>query len=227
MTKDFKIGDSVVTKPDTTDPDMGGDISGWQGRIVDIHQDEKSDPSIVMIKWDSITLRKVPESVIIHCDREGLDWSEKGLYIHEVIPTKTRDTEQDTTKVRAEIHSQYGWIGVGNDEAQGRRIQAVVNSAHNHDMMAILEAWDTYLEDNLTLPFKAEIYEPQDRGPLRAGDKVKVLSISDFDDSYGSIVKVRAKRGNFHFPLCDLEVSNKNSPNHPLVADYRLWFANR
>ena len=98
MSRDLKVADSVVAKPGVTDPDMGGDISGWQGRTVDIHQDERIDPPIVMITWDSVTLRKIPESVIIHCEREGLDWGEMGLFAHEVMPAKTRDTEQDVAQ---------------------------------------------------------------------------------------------------------------------------------
>ena len=32
----FKVGDSVIVKPGTQDPDYAGDIGGWQGRITEI-----------------------------------------------------------------------------------------------------------------------------------------------------------------------------------------------
>lgn len=227
MSKDFKVGDSVVAKPGTEDPDIGGDISGWQGRITEIQQCENAEARTILIEWDSITLRSMPESVIIHCERKGLDWTEMSLFEHEVMPATARDTEQDVIEARSEIHEQYVWIGMGDDEAQGRRIQAIVNSAHNDGVMTILEAWDSHLQINLTLPFKAEVYESQDRGSFRVGDEMKVLSLSELDEFYGLIVQARVKRRKIHFPLCDLEVSDKNSPNHPLVADYRFWFANR
>ena len=227
MSIDFTIGDSVAAKPGTEDPDLGGNISGWQGRVVDIQQYEQDDPATVMIKWDSITLRNIPESVIIQCERKGLDWAEMGLFVHEVTSAKARDTEHDVARAQAQIHEQYVWIGMGDDEAQGRRIQVIVNSALNHHEMAILKAWDRHLRANLTLPFEAEVYEPQEYGSFRVGDKVTVLSLSELDDLYGLIVHARTKRRSLHFPLCDLEVSDKNSLNHPFVADYRFWFANR
>lgn len=227
MSRDFKVGDSVAAKPGTKDPDLGGDISGWQGRVTAIEQYENAEALTIMIEWDSITLQNIPEAVIIHCEREGLDWGEMGLFAHEVMPVKTRDTEQDVAEAQAEIHEQYVWIALGDDEAQGRRIQAIVNSANKHREMTILDVWDSHLRANLSLSFKAEIYEPQEHGSFRVGDKMTVLSLSEFDDLYGSIVQARTKRGKFHFPLCDLEVSDKKSPNHPLVADYRFWFANR
>lgn len=227
MSRDFKVGDSVAAKPGVQDPDMGGDISDWQGRIIDIQQYEQAGLLTVMIRWDSLTLRNIPESVIVHCEREGLDWAEMGLFVHEVVPAKARDTEQDVAEAQAEIQEQFNWIGMGDDEAQGRRIQAIVNSARNHYEMTILDAWDRHLRANLTLPFEAEVYESQERGPFRIGDKMTVMSISELDDLYGLIVQARTKRGSVHFPLCDLEASDKHSPNHLLVADYRFWFANR
>ncbi len=227
MSTDFKVGDSVAANPGTEDPDMGGDISGWQGRIAEIYPPEQDDPPIVMLEWDSITLQNIPELAIIHCEREGLDWAKMQLFVHEVMPATARDTEQNVAEAQAEIREQYIWIGMGNDEAQGRRIQAIVNSARNDREMAILDAWDRHLRANLTLPFESEVYEPQEHGPFRVGDKITVVSLSELDDLYGLIIQARTKRGSVHFPLCDLEVSDKHSPNHPLVADYRFWFANR
>ena len=224
MSTDFKVGDSVAAKPGTN---LDGDISGWQGRIVDIYQHEDAEARTILIEWDSITLQNMPESVIIHCEREGLDWAEMGLFEHEVLLITVRDTEDDVAEVQAEIHDQYVWIGMGDDEAQGRRIQAIMNSVNKHDEIAVLEAWDRHLRANLTFPFEAEVYEFQERGPLKVGDKMKVVSIAECDDLYGIIVEVRIKRNKSHFPLCDLEVCNKKSSNHPLVADYRFWFANR
>ncbi|PXF59365.1 MAG: hypothetical protein C4B58_03375 [Deltaproteobacteria bacterium] len=59
---EFSIDDSVVVKEGTLDPDYGDDISGWQGRIYEI--DDNFDDSLIRIKWDSITLRNMPCSII-------------------------------------------------------------------------------------------------------------------------------------------------------------------
>lgn len=52
----LNIGDSVIVKPGTKDPDTGGDFGGWQGRISMIEAME--DHCLVEIKWDSLTLKK-------------------------------------------------------------------------------------------------------------------------------------------------------------------------
>lgn len=31
--RNLKVGDSVIVKPGVKDPDTGGDIGGWQGRV--------------------------------------------------------------------------------------------------------------------------------------------------------------------------------------------------
>ena len=53
----LKIGNSVVVKQGTLDPDYQIDMGGWQGKITEI---EKSDDGqqLVGIKWDIITLKK-------------------------------------------------------------------------------------------------------------------------------------------------------------------------
>ncbi len=232
MSAKFKVGDSVVVKRGVKDPDLGSDLGNWQGRVTAIQQYEQADALTVMIAWDSITLRNLPESVIVHCEQEGLDWASMGLYVYEVTLAKARDTTQDVAKVKAELSEEYGWIAIGNDEEQGRRIQAVVNCAdrnpsHRNHELAILEAWDRHLKTTLTLPFAAEVAEFQVRGPLRGGDKVTVVSFSEVDDLYGVLVTVQHRRQSYHFPLCDLEASDPKSPNHDSLEDYRVWFANR
>lgn len=93
--------------------------------------------------------------------------------------------------------------------------------------MAVLDAWEDYLAKHLSFPFEAEVSEYQERGPLQAGDRVTVQGISDVDDLYGIIARLRHDRERYTFPLCDLEVADEDSPNHQTVQDYAVWFANR
>jgi len=225
--KKFNIGDSAVVKPDVHDPDMGGDMGGWQGRICEIRTPD-DDKSTVSIEWDSITLNNIPESVIVHCELEGLDWSVMGLFADEVTKIASRDTKADVERIKARLAQQYRWISIGNDEAQGRRIQAVLNSAKRSDEMGAFEAWEQHLKANLKLPFKAEVYESQEHGPIRSGDRVTVLDFDDYlDDLRGIIVDIKHKRGHFSFPLCDLIPVDEASENHQHSHDYNVWFANR
>jgi len=116
------------------------------------------------------------------------------------------------------------WLGPDDED---KRIQAVLDGIDPDDEMEALDAWEEHLEENLSFPFEAKVYEWQDRGPLRTGERVKVKSIFEADDHYGIIVEVRRGREKFWFPLCDLEVTDRQSPNYQLVKDYAVWFANR
>lgn len=44
---------------------------------------------------------------------------------------------------------------------------------------------------------------------------------------YGVLVRMTLEGRTHRFPPCDLEVNDKDSPNHQLVDDYATWFANR
>jgi hypothetical protein len=220
---EFKAGDSVVVKAGVVDPDFGTDMGGWQGRIVDTDSSGQEGP-LVTIRWDSITLKQMPGSLIEQCEEQGLGWTEFVLLTSEVERTTPRDTEQDAERVSEELARQHAWSHLGE---QGRRIGQALASVDPEDEVDEMYAWEEYLEDHLTFPFEAEVYEPQDRGPLQAGDRLKVTGITLADDLYGVIVDVWRGRRKYAFHLCDLDVVDENSPNHQLVKDYRVWFANR
>jgi hypothetical protein len=52
----LEVGDSVKVKEGVDDPDSNVDISGWQGRILGIGEDENGQPWI-LVAWDSHTLK--------------------------------------------------------------------------------------------------------------------------------------------------------------------------
>lgn len=219
----YRVGDCVRVKAGTKDPDFGIDMEGWQGRV--LGADTEAGETVVHIHWDSITLRNMPVSMIEQCKERGLDWAEMGLDAREVEPAKSRDTEQDVAKIKAELANEYGWSALGEE---GKRIRKVLAGVNQDDIMDALGAWEEHLEEKLTFPFEAEVTEFQERGPLRGGDKVIVAGISDVtDDLYGIIVDLKVGRRKYAFPLCDLEATDKKSANYQLVNDYATWFANR
>ncbi len=211
----FHLGDCVIVNAGVTDTDLGGDLSGWQGRVVAIYTDTTTR---VEIHWDSVTLKNMPASMIALCEEQGLDWSTMGLAATEVTGAKTRDTEAEAARVKALLEQQFSWLGLGGE--QGKRIQQVVNSAASYDEMDVFQAWHDHLEMPLHFPFQARVSELQ-RGPVRQGDALKALDISVLDDSYGIIVALKHKHGLYELPLCDLEVTDPSSPNHDLIEDYR------
>ena len=110
---------------------------------------------------------------------------------------------------------------------KGKRIQLVLAKVDEEDVMKTLRTWEAHLEKHIIFPFDAEVSENQEKGPLQLGDKVRVKKISFVDDFYGLIVELNHERRKYDFPLCDLEVIAKDSPNYHPVDDYSVWFVNR
>jgi ribosomal protein L7/L12 len=216
----FKVGDSVVVKPEGVDPEFDVGIGSWCGRVAE----EPGADGMVLISWDSVTLRDMPESLIVQCEEQGLDWTRMVLGVQDIELTSARDTEADVVQVVDELSKQYGWIYLGEE---GHRINKVLAGIDPRDEMAVLRAWEEHLGESLVLPFDAEVSEYQTKGSLRIGDRVTVQDIVDVDDLYGVIVRLTHRRRRYAFPLCDLEASDKHSPNYQLVRDYAVWFANR
>ena len=216
----WAIGESVVVKPGVTDPDTGHDIGGWQGRISAI----LDEAEIVTIQWDSLTLKSILPAHIAWSEEEGLSWSEMNLLLDEVEPAAARDTEDDVVAAIAELESQTSWLYLGGE--QGKRIQAIVNRAEGHNILAVFRAWHAYLEEHLVFPFAATVVEYQ-RGPVRQGARVSVLAITFLDETYGTIVAVKHKHGVNELPLCDLKPTEADAETRQLVEDYAMWFANR
>lgn len=71
----------------------------------------------------------------------------------------------------------------------------------------------------MRFPFKAVVFERQDKGPLKQGDEVLVKKIEIIHDLYRVVVEI--EEGSF--PLCDLMALNKKLPNdQPLRDDFHL-----
>ena len=222
--KELRVGDVVVVKEGVMCPDRESQsLAGWQGRVEDLYTGDEGIP-MVFLQWDSITLRALPEDYLQESMREGLDWSRMGMAAEEVEWAEPRDTEADVQGARDENEAHYYWYFL---DEEGPRIQQVLDGIPPRDLMACLEAWEKHLQKALSFPFEAEVFEYQEEGPLDTGDRVRVHRISLVDDHYGIIVDVRLGRRKYAFPLCDLEVVPKKSPNFQRLKDYCVWFANR
>lgn len=226
----LSVGDSVVVKEGVMCPDYEGlSIAGWQGRVAELEEavnEEEDAPEAVSVclEWDSITLRALPEEYVRQSEVEGLEWEKMWLHADEVELVEPRDRERDARAMYKEIASRHIHSHLGEE---GARIQEVLAGVDGDDDLGCMRAWCEHIETVVSFPFDAEISEFQERGPLRGGDQVRVLAISDVDDLYGLIVDVRSGRKKCAFPLCDLEVVDKESPNYQPVKDYCIWFANR
>jgi len=161
----FSIGDSVVVKKGTLDPDYGNDISGWQGRIYAIDDSNHDDP-LISIEWDSITLKNMPHSLIEDSEKDGLVWSMMALYARDLKPAKPRDREEEVTEALEMISEKYdleefddGDSGSIEDEIetdqQIKRVQAILEVTDEEDMVVDdenLKKYFHYLNENIGFP---------------------------------------------------------------------------
>lgn len=161
---EFSVDDSVVIKEGTLDPDYGNDISGWQGRIYEI--DDNFDDPLIRIKWDSITLRNMPRSIIEDSEKDDLVWSTMDMYASDLEPTKPRDRKEEVAKTLEMISEKYdleefddGDTGLIEDEIetdqQMKRIQAILRVTDEEDMVVNdenLEKYFQYLNKNIVFP---------------------------------------------------------------------------
>ena len=87
----LSVGDSVKVNPWVIDPDFDFDISGWQGRVEEIF-----DSGLVLIRWDSVTLAKMPLGLVIQCENENFDWELMALDGADIHSVRERDSTADT-----------------------------------------------------------------------------------------------------------------------------------
>jgi hypothetical protein len=223
LTTDLKVGDCIRVKPGVKDPNYGFDIGGWQGRVTEIETYQPLQVTI-MLQWDSISIKHMPASAIRRSEKNGLDWTAMGLYPEEVEKAEPRDAQDDVDEIVEELSLEHNWDYLGK---QGLRIHKVLQDIDEDNELEAFETWQEYLEAHLKLPFDAVISESQERGPLRAGDLVKVMGFEGVEDLYGVLVNIKARGNAYVFPLCDLKAANEKSANFALTDDYAVWFANR
>ncbi|MFN0119177.1 MAG: calcium-binding protein [Blastocatellia bacterium] len=204
------------------DPDTGEALGGWQGRITEIEEDD--DEAMITVTWDSVTLRATPVETIARCEEEGLSWQDYIFGVDHLTPASARDTLHDVELATAELLKSSRWLDLGEE---GARIRAVLADVDDDDELEAIEAWENHFNEVLTFPIAAEVSEFQERGPLRTDDKVSIKNIVESDDLYGVLVTIYRGGEKFVFPLCDLEVTDQNSPNYQPIKDYAVWFANR
>ncbi|MBM9521240.1 hypothetical protein JWG39_15575 [Desulforhopalus vacuolatus] len=220
----LKKGQSVKVKKGVLCPDDPEfDLSGWQGRIIDVSEDENGEITIG-IAWDSLTFKEMPERYIEKSKTDGLDWTVMYLPDSDVEQVKPRDSEKYTDEIRNELEGHFEWLEIGGE---GKRIQAVINSAKSNDEWEMMEVWEKYLKQNLKFPFESVVDEYQSKSPFRQGDRLRVSGIETVDDLYGVIVSCKAGRRKYYFPLADLAAADEVSDNSRHIQDYRVWFANR
>lgn len=221
----FKIGDSVIVKQGVKEPDLEEfELSGWQGRVVEIDANSNKDNILITVEWDSLTLKQIPSDYIEQSEIDGFDWSSMVLYDSDLEKTISRDSKKNVEKAKEKLADKYNWVSFGEE---GIRISKILQGVDPNDEMKCLQKWVEYLDKSLTFPIQAIVSESEDDWLIKIGDKVIIKSLPHIVDMYGIIASIRLDGKKYEFPLCDLEVIDKSSANFQLIEDYGIWFANR
>jgi hypothetical protein len=240
----MKKGDSVKVKQGILDPDLNQfDMSGWQGRIINITREKASE--IVEIAWDSITLKQLPEEYIKDSLEEGYDFATMFLGKEDVELAQPRDTQTDVEKQLAKTNEQYQHYAFGEEE---KRIAAILS---DDDLEVTEEKQDIYfdylqkhiqkgvmLTGTETFPWEEKYlfgggskkeHENLTKTQASSKDKFELIELmDDIDEDYGIIAKVRrvTDKKQFELPLWDLGCTDENSKSYELISDYSYWMTN-
>ena len=120
--------------------------------------------------------------------------------------------------------SELEWSGNKPETLIIRKVLKSVNSEH---WSAVYDTWENYLNENLSFPFDAKIFDGGYFNNFKIGDKVSIKGFCLTDDLAGLIVDVYKNRHKFALPLCDLEAVDKKSVNYLPLQAYSIWFANQ
>jgi hypothetical protein len=221
----MKIGDSVKVKTGVLEPDTElFEISGWQGRIIELDTLSTDEDTLVSIEWDSATLQLIPGDYIMQSEVEGLGWEMMVLFESNIELTDSRDNVSEVKKMQEELSEKYYWCSLGED---GLRIAAVLDGTNREDEMKCFTIWNKHLNSSLSFPIKAVVSESEENDKIKEGTDVEISLLSKVDECYGILASITTNGIKFEFPLCDLEVTEKKSANYQFINDYTVWFANR
>ena len=238
----MRPGSSVKVKQGIFDPGFREfDMSGWQGRVAGINHD--GDETLVEIRWDSVTLRQMPEKFITGSIDDGCDYAVMFLSQDDVEPAAPRDTESDVEEARSAIDDRYD-----NSDEKGKRIASILarqDLSVNDENQRIYFAW---LQKHLHKPILltgSEDFPWEEKYLLGGWDKDEYEALKkmqpsytdkftftglvpDIDDRYGILAKVErtTDRKTFTLPLWDLECVDANPTSQGLISDYSYWMTN-
>jgi hypothetical protein len=218
----FEIGDAVRVKEGASHADVPTwDIGGWQGRIVDIHY---SDPAMLVVEWDSVTLAEMPDASIDAAEEKGLDWERCVLSPDDVEEAAPRDAPEDVERERRRIREKHFWRRIGEG---GTYIHQILEKTPSLSRQTIFQTWETELQHRLSFPIDATVSASHRGSPPHSGDEVQILGIHLLDCHYGLLATVRFGSETAQIPLVNLEPKEETSSEYRPLRAYRIWFANR
>lgn len=94
----FEIGDLVEVKKGINNPDKDADFGGWsisgcQGKIIDIKEEEDGS-ALICVRWNEETLKEIPDFLIKWCEEKDLDYKQMYLSAWELTSVKRGDQDE-------------------------------------------------------------------------------------------------------------------------------------
>jgi len=109
----------------------------------------------------------------------------------------------------------------GSDDERDERIRSeVLVDAYTTHERAI--SWCYYLERKMTFPIQARCTEERPMSPLKEGEEVRVVDITD-DIVSEMFVCIEWMGRTVGVPLSQLTLLNAGSDTREAVADWRYW----
>lgn len=111
------------------------------------------------------------------------------------------------------------------NEAREHRIamEAVVDA---YDEIERAMGWYYYLEEKLTVPFKARCTAKQAISPLKIGEEVDVLAMAPEEECESEMfVTIDYGSDSLAVPLAQLECLSTNEETLEAVSDWHYWVA--
>lgn len=220
MENPFTKFDIVKVKEGIIDQETGIALEGWQGRIYDFFDDDNGD-CVAYIRWDSDTIRRIPEDFIDFCNKNDLTWVDIIIGIESLEPGKETDTPDIAEWQRLMALSKYNWMHMG---AVGVKVQQIINS-YSLEEGSILQFWEKYLLENLHFPFSARLRKKNQKHN-KINQNLKAIDLNGSEEVYGLAILCEMDDRQLIVPLSDLIVSQSSS-NYEFLQYYRFWFENR
>jgi hypothetical protein len=82
----MKVGDPVSVKAGSLEPNLGTNIGGVRGPIIELARG-LDGRDIVCVEWDNFTLKRLPRAIIEKNEQDGLDWRVGWLDLEDVERT--------------------------------------------------------------------------------------------------------------------------------------------
>lgn len=217
----FFIKDDVVQiEAGIIDRQSGIDLGGWQGRIHEL-LNGKDGELVAYVRWDSHTIKKIPDEFRRFCINHHLSWLDILMGVESLHPAAARDTVDKADWERSRALSEYYWSQMGET---GNRICSIFN-AFDAEEGSVLQAWEKFLKQNLTLPFTATM-KKRKKHSAKGNQPVVVHDLNGSEETYGNTALVEINQQWIVLPITDIQVP-RGSSNYEVLEDYKFWFVNR